>query len=143
MIKDPTIVTALRAGPLDVVALIRQIWRADCGAVVTFEGTTRSPSEGREVKSLEYEAYEGHAEKQLSALAAEAATKFGLGGVVAVHRTGAVPIGEPSVVVAVAAAHRAEAFEGARWLIDRVKADVAIWKKEIFADGGAWVGVEG
>jgi molybdopterin synthase catalytic subunit len=143
MIKDATIVTALHGGPLDVVALIRQIWRADCGAVVTFEGTTRSPNEGREVKSLEYEAYEERAEKQLSALAAEAATKFGLGGVVAVHRTGVVPIGEPSVVVAVAAAHRAEAFEGARWLIDRVKADVAIWKKEIFADGEAWVGVEG
>jgi molybdopterin synthase catalytic subunit len=143
MIKDPTIVTGLNDGPLDVVSLIRQIWRADCGGVVTFEGTTRSPNEGREVKSLEYEAYEGRAEKQLSALAAEAATKFGLGGVVAVHRTGAVPIGEPSVVVAVAAAHRAEAFEGARWLIDRVKADVAIWKKEIFANGEAWVGAEG
>jgi molybdopterin synthase catalytic subunit len=143
MIKDPTIVTALKEGPLDVVALIRQIWRADCGAVVTFEGTTRSPNEGRAVKSLEYEAYEKRAEKQLRALAGEAATKFGLGGIVAVHRTGSVPIGEPSVVVAVAAAHRAEAFEGARWLIDRVKADVAIWKKEIFADGEVWVGVEG
>jgi molybdopterin synthase catalytic subunit len=143
MIKDPTIVTGLSDGPLDVVALIRQIWRADCGAVVTFEGTTRSPNEGREVKSLEYEAFEGRAEKQLRALAEEATTTFGLGGVVAVHRTGPVPIGEPSVVVAVAAAHRAEAFEGARWLIDRVKADVAIWKKEIFADGEAWVGADG
>jgi molybdopterin synthase catalytic subunit len=143
MIKDPTIVTALRAEPLDVAALIRQIWRADCGAVVTFEGTTRSPNEGREVKVLEYEAYEGRAEKQLRALAGEAAATFGLGGVVAVHRTGVVPIGEPSVVVSVAAAHRTEAFEGARWLIDRIKADVAIWKKEIFADGEAWVGVEG
>jgi len=143
MIKDPTIVTALSEGPLDVVSLIRQIWRADCGAVVTFEGTTRSPNEGREVKSLEYEAYEGRAQKQLRELAEEATAQFGLGGVVAVHRTGAVPIGQPSVVVAVAAAHRAEAFEGARWLIDRIKADVAIWKKEIFADGEAWVGVEG
>ena len=143
MIKDPTIVTALSEGPLDVVSLIRQIWRADCGAVVTFEGTTRSPNEGREVKSLEYEAYEGRDQKQLRELAEEATAQFGLGGVVAVHRTGAVPIGQPSVVVAVAAAHRAEAFEGARWLIDRIKADVAIWKKEIFADGEAWVGAEG
>jgi molybdopterin synthase catalytic subunit len=143
MIKDPIVVTALSEEPLDVVGLIRQIWRADCGAVVTFEGATRSPNEGREVKSLEYEAYERRAEKQLRALAEEATATFGLGGVVAVHRTGPVPIGEPSVVVAVAAAHRAEAFEGARWLIDRVKADVAIWKKEIFADGEAWVGVDG
>jgi molybdopterin synthase catalytic subunit len=140
--KDVTIVTALSEGPLDVVALIKQIWRPDCGAVVTFEGTTRSPNEGREVKSLEYEAYEDRALKQLRALAEEAATRFGLGGVVAVHRTGAVPIGHPSVVVACASAHRAEAFDGARWLIDRIKADVAIWKKEIFADGEAWVGVE-
>jgi len=138
-----TIVTALSDGPLDVVALIHQIWRADCGAVVTFEGTTRSPNEGREVRSLEYEAYEDRALKQLRALAEEAAATFGLGGVVAVHRTGAVPIGQPSVVVACASAHRGEAFDGARWLIDRIKADVAIWKKEIFVDGEAWVGVEG
>jgi molybdopterin synthase catalytic subunit len=142
-LKSVTIVTALSEGPLDVVALIRQIWRADCGAVVTFEGTTRSPNEGREVMSLEYEAYEDLALKQLRALAEEAATTFGLGGVVAVHRTGAVPIGHPSVVVACASAHRAEAFDGARWLIDRIKADVAIWKKEIFVDGEAWIGVEG
>jgi molybdopterin synthase catalytic subunit len=140
--KDVIIVTALSEGPLDVVALIRQIWRADCGAVVTFEGTTRSPNEGRDVKSLEYEAYEDRARTQLHELAEDAAARFGLGGVVAVHRTGPVAIGEPSVVVACASAHRGEAFEGARWLIDRIKADVAIWKKEIFADGEAWVGVE-
>ena len=95
------------------------------------------------MKSLEYEAYEDRARKQMRALAEEAANMFGLGGVVAVHRTGPVRIGEPSVVVACAAAHRGEAFDGARWLIDRIKADVAIWKKEIFADGEAWVGVDG
>jgi len=143
MIRDPTIVTALSEGPLDVPALTRGIRRPDCGALVTFEGTTRSPSEGREVRLLEYEAYETRALKQLRTLAEEAAEQFGLGGVLAVHRIGDVPIGEPSVVVACVAPHRAEAFEGARWLIDRIKADVAIWKKEIFADGEGWVGVEG
>lgn len=137
------VVTALSEGPLDVPALTRAIRRPDCGALVTFEGTTRSPSEGREVKLLEYEAYDARALRQLRALSEEAATTFGLGGVVAVHRTGPVAIGEPSVVVACVAPHRGEAFEGARWLIDRIKADVAIWKKEIFADGEAWVGVEG
>ena len=142
-LDDVIVVTALGEGPLDVVSYIRQIWRADCGAVVTFEGTTRSPNEGRVVKSLEYEAYEDRARKQMHALAEEAANMFGLGGVVAVHRTGPVRIGEASVVVACAAAHRGEAFDGARWLIDRIKADVAIWKKEIFADGEAWVGVDG
>jgi len=143
MIKDPTIVTALNDGPLDVMALTRAIRRPDCGALVTFEGTTRSPSDGHEVVRLEYEAYDALAQKQLRDLAGEAATRFSLGGVVAVHRVGSVPIGETSVLVACVAPHRADAFEGARWLIDRVKADVAIWKKEIFADGEAWVGVEG
>ena len=140
--NDPTIVTGLSDGPLDVVGLIKKIWRADCGAVVTFEGTTRSPNEGREVRLLEYEAYDERAEKQLRAFAEETVAEFGLGGVVAVHRTGVVPIGEPSVVVACAAAHRAEAFEGARKVIDRIKADAAIWKKEVFDDGDAWVGVD-
>ncbi|TMK81444.1 MAG: molybdenum cofactor biosynthesis protein MoaE [Actinobacteria bacterium] len=141
--NDPVIVTGLRDGPLDVVSLIKQIWRTDCGAVVTFEGTTRSPSEGRDVERLEYEAYEERASTQLRALAEEAVERFGLGGVVAVHRIGVVPVGEPSVVVGCAAAHRGEAFEGARWLIDRIKADAAIWKKEIFAGGERWVGVDG
>ena len=141
--KEPTIVTALSDGPLDVVSLIRRIWRDDCGAVVTFEGTTRSPNEGREVKLLEYEAYEERARTQLRAFAEEAVRRFGLGGVVAVHRTGVVPIGEPSVVVACAAPHRGEAFDSARWLIDCIKADAAIWKKEIFGDGERWVGVDG
>jgi molybdopterin synthase catalytic subunit len=142
-VNDPVIVTALSGGPLDVVSLIKQIWRTDCGAVVTFEGTTRSPSEGREVRLLEYEAYEDRASKQLRALAEEAVERFGLGGVVAVHRTGVVPIGQPSVVVSCAAQHRGEAFEGARWLIDRIKSDAAIWKKEIFEGGERWVGAEG
>ncbi len=75
--NDPVIVTGLRDGPLDVVSLIKQIWRTDCGAVVTFEGTTRSPSEGRDVERLEYEAYEERASTQLRALAGEAVERFG------------------------------------------------------------------
>jgi molybdopterin synthase catalytic subunit len=81
------------------------------------------------------------AARQIRAFAEEAVTRYGLGGVVAVHRTGVVPIGEPSVVVAAAAPHRPEAFEAARALIDRVKDEAAIWKKEVFADGEAWVGL--
>jgi molybdopterin synthase catalytic subunit len=136
------IVTGLRSGPLDARALVERIRRADCGAVVVFEGTTRSPSEGRDVVRLEYEAYGERAERQLRELAEEAIARFGARGVVAVHSTGVVPPGETSVVVAVATPHRGEAFEGARWLIDTLKADVAIWKKEVFADGEAWVGVD-
>ena len=139
----PIIVTMLSAQPLDIVGLIRQIWRDDCGAIVTFEGTTRSPSDGKVVRLLEYEAYEERAAAQLRELANEAADSFGLGGVVAAHRTGVVPLGEVSVVVSAVAAHRDQAFEGARWLIDRIKADAAIWKKEIFEDGERWVGADG
>jgi len=138
----PIIVTMLSAQPLDIVGLIRQIWREDCGAIVTFEGTTRSPSDGKIVRLLEYEAYEERAAAQLKELANEAADTFGLGGVVAAHRTGVVPVGEVSVVVSCVAAHRDQAFDGARWLIDRVKDDAAIWKKEVFEDGERWVGVD-
>ncbi len=138
----PIIVTMLSAQQLDIVGLIRQIWREDCGAIVTFEGTTRSPSDGKVVRLLEYEAYEERAAAQLKELANEAADTFGLGGVVAAHRTGIVPVGEVSVVVSAVAEHRDQAFEGARWLIDRIKADAAIWKKEVFEDGERWVGVD-
>lgn len=136
------IVTGLSSTPLDVAALVRQIRRADCGGLVAFEGSTRSPSAGRDVLRLEYEAYEERAEKQLRELAETAIERFGLGGVVAVHRTGTVEPGAPSVVVAAAAAHRDEAFRGARWLIDELKATVAIWKKEVFADGESWAGAD-
>jgi molybdopterin synthase catalytic subunit len=141
-VTDPMVESGLSAEALDVPALTGRIRRPDCGALVTFEGTTRSPSDGRVVKLLEYEAYEGRATAQLRALAVEATQKWDLGGVVAMHRTGAVPIGEPSVLVACSAPHRGKAFEAARWLIDTIKADVAIWKKEIFEDGEAWVGTD-
>ena len=133
--------TALSAEPIDADAIVERICSPDAGAVVVFEGRTRSPSGGREVVRLAYEAFEDRALNQLKRFANEIAARKGIRGVAAVHRTGDVPVGEPSVVVVVAAEHRAEAFEGARDLIDRVKAEAAIWKKEIFADGEAWVGL--
>lgn len=138
---DPVIVTGVQAEPLDAAALVSKIRRPDCGGLVVFEGSTRSPTDGRNVLRLEYEAFDKRAIAQLDAFAREAAAHWRLGGVVAVHRVGLVPIGEPSVLVAAAAPHRAEAFEAARWLIDTVKAEAAIWKKEIFEGGEAWVGV--
>lgn len=137
------IIAGLSAEALDIAALVAQIRRADCGAVVTFEGSTRSPNDGKQVARLTYEAYEQRATAQLQALAQQASETFGVAGVVALHRTGDVPIGEPSVVVACAAPHRTEAFEAARWLIDTIKAEVAVWKREIFEDGSSvWVGAE-
>jgi molybdopterin synthase catalytic subunit len=138
------IVTGLSPDPLDTAALVARIRRADCGGLVTFEGTTRSPSDGKVVTALSYEAYESRASAQLEQLAHGAIERFGVKGVVAMHRVGDVPIGEPSVVVACAAAHRAEAFEAARWLIDTLKQEVAVWKRELFEDGSAsWVGMDG
>ena len=134
------IVTGLSAEPIDAASLVAQVRRPDCGAVVVFEGTTRSPDGDRVVERLFYEAYDERAQHQLRAFAEQAVSRWSLGGVVAVHRTGDVPPGEPSVVVAAVAAHRAEAFEAARWLIDTIKAEAAVWKKEIFSDGESWVG---
>lgn len=136
------IVAGLSSEPLDARALVEKIRRPDCGGLVVFEGTTRSPSDGKTVLRLEYEAYEERAERQLDELAREAVRRWNLGGAVAMHRTGVVPIGEPAVVVAAAAPHRAEAFEAARWLIDTVKERVAVWKKELFEDGARWVGAD-
>ena len=133
----PVIVTGLQDGPLDVAQLIQAIRRPDCGGLVVFEGTARCPSEGRTVLRLEYEAYEQRALPQLRALAEEVAARFSLGGVVAVHRVGSVAVCQPAVVVAAAAVHRGEAFAAAQELIDRVKAEIPIWKKEVFAEGSA------
>ncbi len=138
----PVIVTGLEHGPLDVAGLVQAIRRPDCGGLVVFEGTARAETDGRTVLRLEYEAYERRALAQLRALAEEVAARFALGGVVAVHRVGTVAVCEPAVVVAAAAAHRGEAFAAARQLIDRTKSDVAIWKKEVFAQGhDSWVGI--
>ncbi|HEX9696812.1 MAG TPA: molybdenum cofactor biosynthesis protein MoaE [Actinomycetota bacterium] len=139
----PVVVTAVTADPIDVAALVARIRRPECGGLVAFEGSTRSPSGGKRVERLEYEAWIERAEEQLSGLAREAAQTYGLGGVVAVHRTGVVPIGEPSVLVAASSAHRAQAFEAARWLIDTIKAQASIWKKEIFDVGEAWANMDG
>ena len=139
----PVIVTGLDANPLDVTSLVQAIRRPDCGGLVVFEGTARAVSEGKSVLRLEYEAFERRALPQLRALGEDMAARFSLGGVVAVHRVGSVALCQPAVVVAAAAVHRGEAFAAARELIDRVKAEIPIWKKEVFAEGrGAWVGVD-
>ncbi len=137
---DPIIVTGLEREPLDVRALVEHIRRDDCGGLVVFEGTTRTPDEGKDVEHLEYEAWEDKAPAQLETIAREIAARYALGGAVAVHRIGRVLPGEPSVVVAASAPHREEAFAAARALIDRVKAEAYVWKKEITSSGEeAWV----
>jgi molybdopterin synthase catalytic subunit len=113
-----------------------------CGAVVLFTGTVRDHAEGHPgVSSLEYEAYTGQVEPRLAAIADGARRRWsGLGRIALLHRTGLLGVGDASVAVAVSAAHRAEAFEAARFCIDAVKVHVPIWKRETWDGGTAWVG---
>jgi molybdopterin synthase catalytic subunit len=133
------VVAGLAAEALDPSSLIDQVRRDDCGGVVVFEGTVRSPNRGHEVLALEYEAWEEKVPSQLERIAREVAEAHGLGGALVVHRVGRVEVGQPAVIVVGVAAHRDAAFAGARDLIDRVKADAWIWKKELRADGELWV----
>ena len=137
--QTPTVVAGLRAETIDVVALVEQVRRDDCGGLVVFEGTTRTPNHGHEVLTLDYEAWEDRTPGQLHAIVAEVASAHGLRAAVGVHRTGSVPVGGTAVVVVAVAPHRDAAFAGARELIDRIKAEAWIWKKEVRADGEVWV----
>jgi molybdopterin converting factor subunit 1 len=126
---DPVRRVRVTAEPLELAALSAVVRDPRAGAVVCFEGVTR------EVARLEYEAYAEMAEPRLHAIAAEEAERHGLCAVAVEHRTGDVALGEPSVIVAVSAAHRGEAFAGARAVIDRVKAEAPIWKVEVSEAG--------
>jgi molybdopterin synthase catalytic subunit len=125
---------ALRDEPLSLDALVARVRDPRAGAVVTFAGVTR------DVPSLEYEAYAEMALEQLRAVVAEAIERHGLCAAAAEHRIGSVPLSEASVLVAVSAPHRAEAFAGGREIIDRLKELAPIWKREVDEAGGAmWV----
>jgi len=108
------------------------------GAAVVFEGVVRNQTRGRRTLYLDYEAYEGMALQQMESLAREAVQQFQVREVALVHRLGRLEIGETSVLIVVASAHRAAAFDACRWLIDTLKRTVPIWKKEYFEDGAVW-----
>lgn len=125
---------ALRDEPLSLDALVARVRDPRAGAIVTFHGVTR------EVPSLEYEAYAEMALEQMRAIVAAAIERHGLCAAAAEHRIGSVPLSEASVLVAVSAPHRPEAFEGGREIIDRLKELAPIWKREVDEAGGAtWV----
>jgi molybdopterin synthase catalytic subunit len=124
--------------PIDREQVIGAIKQPADGAVVIFEGMVRNHSRGRRTLFLEYEAYEPMAAKELEKLAGQAGERFAVREVVIVHRLGHLEIGETSVLIAVAAAHRGPAFDACRWVIDTLKQTVPIWKKEYFADGAVW-----
>lgn len=134
---------AISSDPLDVGAIVGAASTPETGGTGVFVGTVRATPtvEGdKQVVRLEYEAHPTLAESTMRTLALDAASKWGLDRVVAIHRTGACEVGDPTVVIACSAAHRAEALDATRWLIDEIKANVPIWKKEIYTDGSSWVG---
>jgi molybdopterin synthase catalytic subunit len=123
---------------IDTQGTLDRLKRGEDGAALVFEGVVRNQTRGRKTLYLDYEAYEEMAQTQMEALAAEALLKFQIRDVAIIHRLGRLEIGETSVLIAVASAHRAAAFEACRWLIDTLKRTVPIWKKEYFEDGAVW-----
>lgn len=144
--SQQSVYAALTNDPIEVATLRALVGRDPrFGGLVTFEGVTRSESDAEhgELVRLEYESHESMAQKQLEKLATLAVERWGPGRVAIVHRIGTVPPGEVSVMIAVAFGHRKGAFEACRWLIDTLKQEVPIWKKDVFEDGHVrWVGAE-
>jgi molybdopterin converting factor subunit 1 len=124
--------------PIDTAQELANMKRGDDGAAVVFEGVVRNQTRGRKTLYLDYEAYEQMARQQMESLAEQALKQFQIRDVSLVHRLGRLEIGEASVLIVVASAHRAAAFDACRWLIDTLKRTVPIWKKEHFEDGAVW-----
>ena len=123
---------------IDTAGVMAEIKVGADGAVCAFDGIVRNNTRGRQTLYLVYEAYREMALTQIQGLAEEAVGRFGVRDVAVVHRLGRLEIGETSVLIAVASAHRGVTFEACRWLIDTLKRQVPIWKKEYFVDGAVW-----
>jgi molybdopterin synthase catalytic subunit len=130
----------LSAEPLSLDAAVREVAQDEAGAIATFTGTVRNRSRDRDVLYLEYEAYEGMAEETMASLAKELRARYSLSEIAIHHRVGRVEIGEPSVVIAVSAPHRADALAACKDAIDTLKQTVPLWKKEVYAGGEEWIG---
>ena len=125
--------------PIDIARVARRVVPPECGATVTLDGYVRKLTKGRETLHLFYEAYETMAVKEMEKLIEHAKRDFDIAHVGIVHRLGRLEIGETSVVISVGAPHRKAAFSACEWLIRELKRTVPIWKKEVYADGEAWV----
>lgn len=123
---------------IDAHATVTVLERPEDGALVVFDGMVRNNTRGRRTLYLIYEAYEEMALAQMRALREKALADFRVRDIAIVHRLGRIEVGESSVLIAVASAHRAAAFDACRWLIDTLKRTVPIWKKEFFEDGAVW-----
>jgi len=136
---DQRIDISLTDQPLNIADCIAWVQSEHCGGVNVFIGTVRNSTKGKKVVRLEFEAYDGMAVKEMSKIAERAIEQWPVERITIHHRTGVLQVGEVPVVIAVAAAHRAAAFEACRFVIDTLKQNVPIWKKEVFEDGQVWV----
>jgi MoaE-MoaD fusion protein len=126
--------------PLSLDRVVDEVRSDEAGAIATFTGTTRERSRGRSVTHLDYEAYEGMAEKVMEEIAARLRARYELTAIAIHHRIGRVTIGETSVVIAVSAPHRQDALAACKDAIDELKERVPLWKKEVYEGGEEWIG---
>ena len=135
---------AIVDSPIDLAALVAEVARHGNGATILFVGTVRDVNDGRPVDALEYTAYRSMAIRELQAIAVEAAEQFGTNDIVVEHRLGTLALGDASVAIAVAHAHRGAGYDASRYIIEQLKHRVPIWKREHYADGTPeWVGAAG
>ena len=123
---------------MDPNALLAKLPTDTCGAIVSFIGITRGIDKGKQVYSLEFDAWQSKLNPTLQRLGEEAIEKFGIEYAALAHRTGSVGPAEPIVAIHVSSKHRKEAFQACSWLIDELKAQAPIWKKEVREDGEEW-----
>ncbi|MDQ3216308.1 MAG: molybdenum cofactor biosynthesis protein MoaE [Actinomycetota bacterium] len=140
--------SGIASEPLDIAAVIAEGSSPSSGGVAVFLGTVRESAavagnRAKPVTRLDYEAHPQLAPRRMEEICSEAAAKWQLNDVIALHRSGVCELGEPTVVVVCGAAHRGDALEACRYIIEEIKATVPIWKKEVYADGSSWVGAEG
>ena len=134
--------------PLDIAAIVAEVSDPSCGGIAIFVGTVRASAavdenSGRAVVRLDYDAHPQLARQRLEEIGEDARQRFDVRRLVAVHRSGPCPLGEPTVVVACSAPHRGDALDACRFVIDTIKTTVPIWKREVYEDGTSWVGSEG
>ena len=133
--SEAKVFVSVSSEPIDLPSLFAFVSSPQAGAIVTFVGTVREFSQGKKVTALTYEAYEPMAKKELMRIAEEMLSRWQLCKVAIVHRTGTLSVGKISVAIFISAPHRSDAFEAARYAIERIKEIVPIWKREHFEDG--------
>jgi molybdopterin synthase catalytic subunit len=125
--------------PIDAQQILQTLQKPEDGAIVVFDGVVRNHVRNKAVRFLEYDAYESMALKKLREIGERAKSEYEIRDIAIVHRLGHMEVGECSVIIAVASAHRGPAFDACRFAIDTIKQIVPIWKKEFYADGEIWV----